>query len=62
MYREDHLIGGHVIMLTRKPEGDEYLVHGVDVEGKREGVEKELVRILGEWCKTSGVPTLKNFK
>jgi len=28
---------------------DEFLVHGVDVEGKRSGVERELVRMLGEW-------------
>lgn len=28
---------------------DEFLVHGVDVEGKASGVELELVRMLGEW-------------
>jgi len=27
----------------------EFLVHGVDVEGKRCGIEKELVGILGKW-------------
>jgi phosphoribosylformimino-5-aminoimidazole carboxamide ribotide isomerase len=27
---------------------DEFLIHGVDVEGKRAGVESELVKILGE--------------
>jgi len=28
---------------------DEFLIHGVDVEGKRSGVERELVKLLGEW-------------
>ena len=28
---------------------DEFLVHGVDVEGKAAGVEKELVKILANW-------------
>lgn len=28
---------------------DEFLVHGVDVEGKRSGMEEELVHMLGEW-------------
>lgn len=32
---------------------DEFLVHGVDVEGKRSGMEEELVHMLGEW---QGVP------
>lgn len=30
---------------------DEFLVHGVDVEGKASGVEKELVGMLGRWNK-----------
>ena len=30
---------------------DEFLVHGVDVEGKASGVEEELVRILAKECK-----------
>lgn len=29
---------------------DEFLVHGVDVEGKKQGIEEELVTKLGEWC------------
>jgi phosphoribosylformimino-5-aminoimidazole carboxamide ribotide isomerase len=29
---------------------DEFLVHGVDVEGKRQGIEAELVRALGAWA------------
>lgn len=30
---------------------DEFLVHGVDVEGKVSGIEEELVKILGNWNK-----------
>lgn len=30
-------------------ECDEFLIHGVDVEGKSAGVEEELVRLLAEW-------------
>lgn len=30
---------------------DEFLVHAVDVEGKQEGIQKELVKLLGEWGK-----------
>lgn len=30
---------------------DEFLVHGVDVEGKSSGVEEELVKMLGTWDK-----------
>lgn len=32
---------------------DEFLVHGVDVEGKASGVEKELVKLLADW---NGIP------
>lgn len=32
---------------------DEFLIHGVDVEGKGSGMEEELVRMLGEW---KGIP------
>ena len=32
---------------------DEFLIHGVDVEGRRSGMEEELVRMLGEW---HGIP------
>ena len=31
----------------------EFLIHGVDVEGKKCGIEKELVEMLGEW---EGIP------
>lgn len=30
---------------------DEFLIHAVDVEGKAQGIEQELVRRLGEWGK-----------
>ena len=30
---------------------DEFLIHAVDVEGKAKGIEKELVKMLGEWGK-----------
>lgn len=29
---------------------DEFLVHAVDVEGKGQGIESELIRLLAEWC------------
>ena len=32
---------------------DEFLIHGVDVEGKASGVEKELVKLLASW---NGLP------
>ena len=28
---------------------DEFLIHAVDVEGKAEGIEEELVSLLGKW-------------
>ena len=30
---------------------DEFLIHAVDVEGKANGIEKELVKMLGKWNK-----------
>lgn len=30
---------------------DEFLIHAVDVEGKMNGIERELVTLLGEWGK-----------
>ncbi len=35
---------------------DEFLIHAADVEGKRAGVEKELVGLLGEWQKETHFP------
>lgn len=32
---------------------DEFLIHGVDVEGKKGGIEEELVSLLGAW---DGIP------
>lgn len=32
---------------------DEFLIHGVDVEGKGEGIDRELARLLGEY---EGIP------
>lgn len=32
---------------------DEFLIHGVDVEGKKGGIEEELVSMLGSW---QGIP------
>ncbi len=32
---------------------DEFLIHGVDAEGKRSGMEEELVHMLGNW---KGIP------
>lgn len=37
-----------------KEYADEYLIHGVDVEGKRNGVDKELITLLGSW--ENGIP------
>ena len=30
---------------------EEFLIHGVDVEGKSQGIEEELVSLLGKWGK-----------
>lgn len=30
---------------------DEFLIHAVDVEGKRQGIEQELIAMLGETCR-----------
>ena len=35
---------------------DEFLIHAADVEGKRGGIEKDLVRLLGEWQARTGFP------
>lgn len=46
---------------------DEFLIHAVDVEGKAQGIEQELVRRLGEWGKipityAGGVSSLADLK
>lgn len=45
----------------------EFLVHGVDVEGKSAGMEEELVRILGEWAEipvtyAGGIASLEDLE
>ncbi|MDD6213131.1 MAG: phosphoribosylformimino-5-aminoimidazole carboxamide ribotide isomerase [Clostridiales bacterium] len=46
---------------------DEFLIHAVDVEGKASGVEKEVLRMLGEWKKrpvtyAGGVSSFKDLE
>lgn len=46
---------------------DEFLVHGVDVEGKSSGVELELVKILADWNKipityAGGIGSMEDLK
>ena len=33
---------------------DEFLIHAVDVEGKSQGIEQDLVSQLGNWCGQNG--------
>ena len=35
---------------------DEFLIHAADVEGKRGGIQEELVGILGGFCRAEGFP------
>ncbi len=35
---------------------DEFLIHAADVEGKRGGIQEELVGILGTFCRSTGFP------
>ena len=35
---------------------DEFLIHAADVEGRRSGIEKKLVALLGNWQKRTGFP------
>lgn len=46
---------------------DEFLVHGVDVEGKSSGIETELVRMLADWNKipvtyAGGIGSMEDLK
>mmetsp|Transcript_31019 Transcript_31019/g.77870 ORF Transcript_31019/g.77870 Transcript_31019/m.77870 type:complete len:262 (-) Transcript_31019:20-805(-) len=34
----------------------EFLIHGVDVEGKRQGIQEDLIALLGEWQPQIGRP------
>ncbi|HBZ02423.1 MAG TPA: phosphoribosylformimino-5-aminoimidazole carboxamide ribotide isomerase [Lachnospiraceae bacterium] len=44
----------HETLDALKSYADEYLIHAVDVEGKKCGVDKELVEMLGSW--ENGIP------
>ena len=35
---------------------DEFLIHAADVEGRRGGIQEDLVRILGGFCEKTGFP------
>lgn len=35
---------------------DEFLVHAADVEGRQQGIDTDLVQLLGEWQQHSGFP------
>lgn len=35
---------------------DEFLIHAADVEGRRSGIEEDLVCLLGNWQKKTGFP------
>ena len=39
----------HETLDMLKDYADEYLIHAVDVEGKQQGVDRELIEILGSW-------------
>ncbi|MDO4632774.1 MAG: phosphoribosylformimino-5-aminoimidazole carboxamide ribotide isomerase [Eubacteriales bacterium] len=39
----------HEIMTQLSSHCDEFLIHAVDVEGRANGIEKELVEMLGNW-------------
>ena len=46
---------------------DEFLVHGVDVEGQAAGIESDLVKLLGNWRKipityAGGIGSLKELE
>lgn len=52
MFTEEKVDDSTLDMLTDYC--DEFLIHAVDVEGKRQGIEQRLVRQLGEWCGSPG--------
>lgn len=45
----DEAVDGRLLDML-KDYCDEFLIHAVDVEGKNQGIEKPLVRMLGKWC------------
>ncbi|MCR5103715.1 MAG: phosphoribosylformimino-5-aminoimidazole carboxamide ribotide isomerase [Eubacterium sp.] len=46
-YTETQL--NHETLDMLKDYADEYLIHAVDVEGKQQGMDRELIEILGSW-------------
>lgn len=47
-FTEEKVTDGTLDMLSEYC--DEFLIHAVDVEGKNQGIEKQLVQQLGAWC------------
>ena len=43
-------------LLALRSHCSEFLIHAADVEGKRGGIQEELVGILGSFCKATGFP------
>ncbi len=44
-----NLVLSHELLKELESYCDEYLIHGVDVEGKKQGMEEELIKMLGEY-------------
>ena len=56
-----------ILLTTLAEYCDEFLVHGVDVEGKSSGVELELIKILADWNKipityAGGIGSMEDLK
>ncbi len=49
--KASNVILNHETLNYFKDYCDEFLIHAVDVEGKSEGIEEELVELLGNWGK-----------
>ena len=49
--KASNVILNHETLNYFKDYCDEFLIHAVDVEGKSEGIEEELVKLLGNWGK-----------
>ena len=47
--KASNVILNHETLNYFKDYCDEFLIHAVDVEGKSEGIEAELVKLLGDW-------------
>lgn len=50
--KASNVILNHETLNYFKDYCDEFLIHAVDVEGKSEGIEEELVELLGNWGKS----------